>query len=130
MSRNSEEDTVQIEVPARPEFVRIVRLVMAGVGNSLHLDLEEIEDLKLAVGEACHTVLQGGGRPARLRVSSRLVPGRLAVEVSRPHRDGEAVPGDGAEDGIGFVLMKHLMDEVDLVRHPGETRIRMVKQLP
>ena len=123
-------ETVEIEIPARPEFVRIVRLVMAGMGNSAGLNMEEIEDLKLAVGEACHTVLQGGTPTCRIRVRAGVQHDMIRIEIARPAVGCPATLPADAEDKIGFVLMRHLMDEVTLESPDDGPTIRMMRRLP
>ena len=44
--------------PGRPEWVALARLAAATVANRLRFSIEEIEDVKLAVAEACTAVIQ------------------------------------------------------------------------
>ncbi|HXE73707.1 MAG TPA: ATP-binding protein [Candidatus Nitrosotenuis sp.] len=127
-----DEDRVEIEIPARPEFVRLVRLVMAGVGNTMRFNVDEIEDLKLAVGEACYCAfrLAEVGPLSRVRVESLVRGERLEVQVSRSLLPGETarVGADQPLDkGIGFVLIKHLVDEVNHTSERDRMAIRLVK---
>lgn len=122
----------EIEVPARAEFVRIVRLVVAGVGNVARFNLEEIEDLKLAAGEACYTSFHGARSPdARVRISARVVQDGVELTVAREHLPDEIpdlFPSETAEKAVGFTLLKHLVDEVSLHAGRKTTRIEMVKR--
>ena len=43
---------VELEVPARPEYVAVVRLALASLGRLVGLDEATVEDLKIAVSEA------------------------------------------------------------------------------
>jgi serine/threonine-protein kinase RsbW len=58
---------VTVTVPARPDYVRVLRAVAASVGARLDFTYDRIEDLKLAVTEACATLLSLPG-PARIMV--------------------------------------------------------------
>lgn len=123
---------IELEVPARAEFVRIVRLVLAGVGNVARFNLEEIEDLKLAAGESCYTTFHGVRSPdARVKISARALQDAVEVTVSRQHQADE-MPDlfqtpDG-DKGVGFILLKHLVDEVSLHTGSRETKICMLKR--
>lgn len=124
---------IELEVPARAEFVRIVRLVVAGIGNVVRFNLEEIEDLKLAVGEACYTTFHGVRAPeARVRISARPRGDAVEIDVARPHLPDELPElfpnGEGPEKAVGFMLLKHLVDEVSLHTGRRETRITLLKR--
>lgn len=48
---------VNVVVPARPDYVRVLRAVAASLAARLDFTYDRIEDLKLAVSEACATLL-------------------------------------------------------------------------
>lgn len=48
---------VKIVVPAKPDYVRLLRAVTAGLAARLEFTYDRIEDLRLAVSEACATLL-------------------------------------------------------------------------
>lgn len=50
-------DVVELELPADPAYLGVVRTACAGLGARLDLTLDEIEDLRIAVDEACTLVL-------------------------------------------------------------------------
>ena len=55
MSDNQE---VQISIPCAPEFVSVARLVVSGVASRMNFSVEDIEDIKIAVSEACTNAVQ------------------------------------------------------------------------
>jgi serine/threonine-protein kinase RsbW len=48
---------VKLVVPAKPEYVRLLRAVAASLAARLEFTYDRIEDLRLAVSEACATLL-------------------------------------------------------------------------
>ena len=127
------EKLVELEIPAQPEYVRIVRLIVAGIGNAMRFNVEELDDLKLAIGEACYQAFQSGaGEHSRLRIRARASESGMEIEVSVSHQHGEATsayPGlEGLDRGIGLTLMKHLVDEISFSTNSEETKIRFVKK--
>ncbi len=81
---------IDFELPAAPEFISVVRLMVAGMGNSLAFNVEELENLKLAVGEACYQLfLSGVSDRSRLLVRSRMTSPGFKVRVSLLHHGGE-----------------------------------------
>lgn len=146
---DGEARAVVIAIPASPEFVRVVRLAVAGVATRMRFSYEQIEDIKLAVSEACnnailHAQLPSGG-PAT-QVVIRMLPGidRLEITVfDQGHlpEGGLELPGSGAEvawqdlddlpeGGMGLMLIQSLMDEVSShVGAPEHTALHMVKSI-
>lgn len=122
-------ETIVLTVPAQAEFLRIVRLVMAGVGNSLAFNVEEIDDLKTAVGEAYNMFHPSEDHP--LTVRTAIEPRRLVVGISQRLSGGLSrffAMDPSMEKGIGILLMKHLMDEVEYKTDATGTHIRLVKR--
>ncbi|GAA3591789.1 hypothetical protein [Kineosporia sp. NBRC 101731] len=58
-------DTVDLRVPADPAYLAMIRTATAGLATRLDLTLDEIEDLRIAVDEACSLLLQGRAHPDR-----------------------------------------------------------------
>lgn len=48
---------LEMQIPAQSEWVRVVRLATAGVTSRIGFSYEEIEDIKLAVTEACNNAI-------------------------------------------------------------------------
>src|SRR5690554_3193603 len=45
-------DDIKLKLPAKPEYVSVARLTTAAIANRLGFNVDEIEDLKVAVSEA------------------------------------------------------------------------------
>lgn len=65
------DDTVELDLPATPEHVRTARLVSVAVARRLGLDDPLVEEVRLAVGEACARHLLRSPEVARLRLVLR-----------------------------------------------------------
>ena len=78
-------DVVDVEVPADSAYVGVVRSLVAGVAARLDLDLDHVEDLRLAVSEAAALVLGSTeGDEPRLRVSAAVRPDGLCITLATP----------------------------------------------
>jgi hypothetical protein len=55
----NEGDRVELTFPARGDLVVLARLVSSAISTRAGFDIEELEDLRLAVGELCLLALQG-----------------------------------------------------------------------
>lgn len=58
---DSDDDTVRLTVPATPASLRLARLVAASLANDLGMDVEEIEDVRVAVDELGAVLLDAAG---------------------------------------------------------------------
>ena len=62
-------EVVEVTIPPKPEFLTVARLTAATVAARQSFTYDEIEDLKIAVSEACTALLLAGtaGHPLALR---------------------------------------------------------------
>jgi serine/threonine-protein kinase RsbW len=73
---------VELRLPADGVYVSVVRTTTAGLAARLDFLIDDIEDLRIAVGEACAMVLPEADLDSELVCSYYLSPGRLTVEVA------------------------------------------------
>lgn len=72
---------VRLDIPAHPEFVRIVRLTVAGVAAARDFDVEAIDELQMAVDECCHLLTAGAwDSGGSLAFTFRTIDDALEVE--------------------------------------------------
>ncbi len=99
------DDTITLTVPALPDFVRLARLTVASVATKVGFDYDEVEDLRIAVGEACALLIGSTGIDGTLTLTFDLQPGRVEVEVRR-------TPADDVPLGEGSELSTQILDAV------------------
>jgi serine/threonine-protein kinase RsbW len=130
--------SVRLRIPAKPEYITLVRLALSGLSRLRPLDEETLGDLKLAVTEACsNSVRHGyGGGEGTVQVSYELQPDRLVVEVEDdgPGFDANSprdAAGDLTEGGLGIAIIRSLADEFEAGERAegGGFRLRFVKFL-
>ena len=73
---------VSLRVPADGAYVSVLRTMTAGLAARLDFTVDDIEDLRIAVGEACALVLPEAVDGSDLEAEFRLMPGTLMVSVS------------------------------------------------
>ena len=94
-------DVIRLTIPAVLAYVRLPRVAIAGLATRSGFSYDEVEDLRLAVGEACQVLLDGADRTGTLTVSFTVERGTLGVEVSS---DGPAGRNDVGERISGQLL--------------------------
>lgn len=72
--------TVQLTLPARPEFVRIARLVIAGLAGRNGFSYEDVEDLRIAVDELCYLIVGQVGHDGQIKLVFTMHDGMLEVD--------------------------------------------------
>ena len=131
--------SVRLQIPAKPEYISLVRLALSGLSRLRPFDEETLGDLKLAVTEACSNSVRHGyhsGREGAVLISYELQPDRLVVEVIDdgpgfdPNGARERVD-DLAEGGLGIAIIRSIVDEFEAGQRPegGGSRLRFVKFL-
>lgn len=50
-------ETIVLHIPSRPEYVRVVRLALLGIASRMEFSFDDVEDMKLAVSEACNNAI-------------------------------------------------------------------------
>jgi serine/threonine-protein kinase RsbW len=72
---------VSLRVPADGAYVSVLRTMTAGLAARLDFTVDDIEDLRIAVGEACALVLPRARPGGDLAAEFRQTPGALEVSV-------------------------------------------------
>jgi serine/threonine-protein kinase RsbW len=130
-------------MPNLPEFVAVARLTVAAIATRMRFSIEDIDDIKVAVGEACNNAIEHGCPATRssdmITLRCDLQADALVITVQDPgegfnpatatrqHRHSTLTL---TERGLGMLLIESLMDEVDFTSTPETgTQVRMVKRL-
>ncbi|BFU42552.1 anti-sigma regulatory factor [Krasilnikovia sp. MM14-A1004] len=92
----TEDDVVLLTVPADGGFLSVLRTATAGLAARLHFALDEIEDLRIAVDEACAMLLAIASRGAELACRFAVTDDALTVEVSVPTVRGARLPAESS----------------------------------
>ncbi|MCW2997075.1 MAG: ATP-binding protein [Solirubrobacterales bacterium] len=124
---------LELTLPARPENVGVVRHVLGGVAEALDLDHETLDDVRLAVSEACANAVihaYAGLVPGLMDIDVHAGPRELQISV-RDHGAGMAPRTDSPGLGVGLPLMASLAGSMELLSPPGGgTEVRMRFALP
>lgn len=128
-------DVLKFSVPGKPEYVSTVRMMISSLANTAGFDVEAIEDMKVAVSEACtNVVCHGFSDMGYYEVSCEVNEELIRITVTDQ--------GEGCdlnqycspdldcpkEGGLGLFIIQTLMDDVDISSELGKgTQIQMVK---
>ena len=134
---------VRLTIPAKPEYITLSRLALAGLSRVREFSEETLADLKLALTEACSNSVRHayGDGDGHVDISFELLDDRLIVEVTDDGTGFELEDGSGdgdggggdelTEGGLGIAIIRSIADEVEITGGPDGrgSRLRFVKLL-
>jgi len=112
---------VKLTLPARPENVSVIRHVLGAFAEALRLPDDLVEDLRLAVTEACTNVVRHAyppEQPGPVEISIAPSEDQVSVVVADFGR-GIGSSSDTTGPGLGLPLIAAIADEVELQPVPG-----------
>ena len=102
-------DFVEIRLPADSAYLSVLRTATAGLAARLDFTLDEIEDLRIAVDEACAMLLSQAVDDTDLTCRFELSDNALSMEVSARTHDG-TLPAD---DTFAWMVLSALAGTVE-----------------
>lgn len=117
-------DVVEIMVPADGAFVSVLRSVTAGLASRCDLTLDEIEDLRIAIDEACALLLPHARPGSSITVRFTLAKGSLEIYASVPATED----ADPDRNGFAWTVLQALTSTVSFAHNGSELAISLTKQ--
>jgi serine/threonine-protein kinase RsbW len=105
-------ERLELRVPTTATQLPAVRAMAGDLAIRMDYDLDAVEDLRLAVDEACATLAQIAAPDAPLTVIFETTRAGLHIEAWVPTAEGVEVP----RDGFGWAILATLVDSVDTRR--------------
>lgn len=123
---------VQLAIPAKSRYLRLARLTAAGIASDLGFSLQGVEDLRIAVDEACALLIEGCEEPGhddghQIELRYRIAGDKLLIDGTSSCGNGEPIEIHAVaqelldmtaeeyeiictDSGRGFRLVKHRQD--------------------
>ncbi len=128
---------IRIQMPCSMRYVSIARMVLKAIGRKFSLTQRQMDDMSLAVGEACANAVKYSNPCATpVVVEYRFTSHGLEIEVqnegcefdpeipnTRPKHDELRV------GGLGLYLINQCMDEMKICSRQGMNVLTMVKHV-
>ncbi len=118
-------DTVTISIPASPEYVKIVRLVAAGLAVRLRFTIEDIDDLKIAVDELSAYLTGTQGREGTIQVRFSVDDERIEISGAGRFSPGQRFRSELTD--FSRMILETVADEASLEQQNGNPTFRVVK---
>ncbi|MDD5455463.1 MAG: ATP-binding protein [Candidatus Margulisbacteria bacterium] len=132
---------IELSIPSLSDYVGVARLAASGIANRMKFTHEDIEDIKIAVSEACTNAVQYayGDKIGEIKIiflihddflEIKVVDHGRGFEVNEQSENNLSDP-DKIGLGLGIVFMRSLMDKVTHTSTPDKgTEVIMIKKLP
>ena len=139
-------DFIEMKIPAKAEYVGVIRLTLSGIANRVGFSYEEIEDIKIAVSEAITNAINHGYEKegkGEITIGFGVYEDHLEIMVADngesfqlnevknkigPYKKSESVE-NLREGGFGLFLIEALMDKVQINNSLGGVTVLMTKYL-
>ncbi|MCD5325858.1 MULTISPECIES: anti-sigma B factor RsbW [Pontibacillus] len=124
-------DFIEIKIPAKAEYVGVVRLSISGIANRMGFAYDDIEDLKVAISEAITNAVKHAYNETgegEITLGFGVYENRLEVMVADhggsfdlkkvkedtgPYQEEDSIE-ELREGGFGLFLIDALMDKVEI----------------
>lgn len=128
-------ETIRMDITSNSSYVGIIRLTTSGIANKIGFSIDDIEDIKVAVSEACTNAIKHSKKD-RFFITFTVMENGINItiedngkgykidELNKPDLDNPK------ESGLGLFIIEALMDEVEIKSTEDKgTIISMTKYL-
>lgn len=116
------ESVVELSVPAATSHVSLVRSATAAICAQADFTIDGLDDVQLAVDEACALLIDDAPSDACLAVTWRVSGHEVAIELTCPTASGRPV----STNTFAWTVLTALVDRVEADVRDGNLRIALV----
>lgn len=129
-------DYIEMKIPAKPQYVGVIRLTVSGITSRMGFRYEDIEDIKVALSEAITNAIHHAyseDEHGDITVGFKIYKNRLEIIVADRGQSfdiekvqeeagpyNSSLPIEGLpEGGLGLFLIETLMDKLEIKQEEG-----------
>ena len=117
-------DNIYLNIPCKPDYISLVRLTTSAIAHNLNLNIDEIEDIKVSIGEACVNVINQNNKE-EIYIQFEVGEDKLTIMVNDVVDNLDSNTEGFKEEELGLLIINSLMDEVNFT----ERGINMIKYI-
>jgi hypothetical protein len=114
-------DEIRLLLPAQFSYGRVARLAVTGLASRNGYGYDDVEDLRIAVGEVFGILVTEERQGHRLQLTCRLLPAELDITATRLPAEPIAVVTD-----LSRHILRAVVDDTEIDEPSGRIRIRKV----
>lgn len=117
MTRKNMKENIELTLPVNAAYVSSARLTASSIANRLGFNIEEVEDIKAAVSEACTYIIKkaSSNRVKVFKIHFIVQEGMLDIKINSKIK----ADIDEQDDEMSLVMIKALMDAIELSDNGG-----------
>lgn len=125
MSSFKENEVIKLALPINAAYVSAARLTASSIANRLGFDIDEIEDIKAAVSEACAFIIE---QPPKTKNTFKILF-NMSEETLTINLIMDRPPNfEVKEDQMSLLMIRALMDVLEIETDVSDTiKITMIK---
>lgn len=117
-------DIIYLSIPCKPDYISLVRLTTSAIAHNFKLSIDEIEDIKVCIGEACVNIMNRNYKD-QINIQYEVREDKLIIKVDDVVENGLDNSDTFKDLELGLLIIRSLMDEVKF----SEEGIEMVKYI-
>ncbi len=126
-------EKIKLTIQAKAENIGIARLTTSAVGMKVDFDIDEIEDLKLCVGEACNILLEKTTIESEDSINIEFTVSdnmdiSVSAEKAEPEKEDIKLLTEEGKHNYALMIIETLMDGLNFCPEDG-IEIKMMKEL-
>jgi hypothetical protein len=144
MTQHSRKPLAELKLLATPDLIPTAKRTAAALGSMVGFSLEDLDELNIAVAQACDSAIETGrrnwGEEATLKLSFwsterglevdvQALPGRQTAVATTPTRSPALRRREDAFDRLAQDMIRCFVDDFRPTIAPNRVRFRMVKYL-
>lgn len=110
-------DQIELKIPAKPEYVMVLRLTASAIACRADFCMDDIEDLKVAVAEACIMLMNQECDIDNIDIVFSIQSKealKVDIMIAEPCPNTVLKSDIDMEDELGFFILKSLMDDIEI----------------
>ncbi len=127
MNNNAEnQECIRLSLPINSAYVSAARLTASSIANRMGFEIDEIEDVKAAVSEACTFIIKTflPQKDSDFQVVFNMSADTVRITIST----GDTLNDFNPDEEMGLIMIKALMDSFEIIQADGTFAINMTKQ--
>ena len=115
-------EIIELIIPSKPDFISVARLTSSSIANKLGLNIDDIEDIKVSIAEACINALN---KSDEINIKFEIEEDKLIMKVDNVSPTKDIDEDLDKEIELGILIIRSLMDEVNFI----DEGVEMIKYL-
>lgn len=105
-------DKIELKLPNKVDYISLVRLTASSVANNMEVNVDEIEDIKVCISEACMNTLNFSD-DENIEITFDLKDDGIYIKIKNVVEDIPADKKYSKQGEMGLLIINSLMDKVE-----------------